>query len=132
MISLIHPSDTLINTNSEFCKQFNERSDQLYEKDVPLGVQLKALSDRTFTFDIRSPPTSYLIKKAAEIQKGASNPNPDAAPVGYITPEQVYEIARIKHRDAARSHLPLESVARSVVGTAISIGVRVRDAPKED
>ena len=55
---------------AEFCKQFNDRSQQIYEKDVPLSVRLTALSDRTFTFDIRSPPTSYLIKKAVGIEKG--------------------------------------------------------------
>jgi large subunit ribosomal protein L11 len=90
-------------------------------------VQLTALSDRSFTFEIRSPPTSYLIKKAANIEKGANHPNPDALPVGYISPEQVYEIARIKHQDKHRAYLPLEGVARSVVGTATSIGVRVRE-----
>eukprot|EP00978_Attheya_sp_CCMP212_P044778 scaffold322484_cov63-Attheya_sp.AAC.1 len=112
---------------SEFCKQFNEKTDGLYEKNTPLGVQLSALSDRSFTFDVRSPPTSYLVKKAAGVTKGPAEPNPDK-PSGYITPEAVYEIAKIKQRDSMRWHLPLKGIARSVVGTARSIGIHVKEA----
>jgi large subunit ribosomal protein L11 len=115
----------------EFCKQFNERSEKMYKKDTPLSVELNAMSDRSFTFDIRSPPTSYLILQAAGVQKGASNPNAES-PIGYITPEQVYEIARIKQRDEMRFHLPLESIARSVVGSAKTMGVAVREEQEED
>ena len=111
----------------EFCKQFNERSDQIYKKETPLSVQLTAMSDRSFTFDIRSPPTSYLILQAAGLKQGASRPSPDSRPVGYITPEHVYEIAKMKQKDDLRWHLPLEGIARSVVGTAKSMGVGVRE-----
>jgi large subunit ribosomal protein L11 len=116
---------------TEFCKQFNERSEKVYKKDTPLSVELNAMSDRSFTFDIRSPPTSYLILKAAGLQKGASSPNSES-PIGYITPEQVYEIARIKQRDEMRFHLPLESIARSVLGSAKTMGVAVREEQEED
>ena len=111
---------------AEFCKQFNERSESLYEKGVPLGVQLSAYSDRSFTFDIRSPPTSYLILKCAGMDKGPTQPNPEVAS-GYITPEAVYEIAKMKHADEMRHHLPLEGVARSVIGSAKTMGVQVRE-----
>ena len=110
---------------AEFCKQFNDRSQQIYEKDIPLSVRLTALSDRTFTFDIRSPPTSYLIKKAVGIEKGPNAPNPDNA-VAYITPEAIYEISKIKQKDDMSWHIPLESIARSVIGTAHSIGIQVK------
>uniref|UniRef100_A0A7S0BXR5 Large ribosomal subunit protein uL11m n=1 Tax=Proboscia inermis TaxID=420281 RepID=A0A7S0BXR5_9STRA len=112
---------------AEFCKQFNERSEKMYSKETPLGVRLSALSDRSFTFDIRSPPTSYLIKQAAGVSKGSSLPGSESSVVGYITPEQIYEIARIKHTDNFRKQDPLEGVARSVVGTAFSCGIKVRE-----
>lgn len=119
---------------AEFCKQFNDQSASLYAKGVPLGVLMSAFSDRSFKFEIRSPPTSYLVLKCAGLAKGPALPNPEVAS-GYITPEAVYEIARIKHGDAMRWHLPLEGVARSVIGTAQTMGVQVRehdDIPKEE
>jgi large subunit ribosomal protein L11 len=82
---------------AEFCKQFNERTQDLYEKDVPLGVKLAAMSDRSFTFQVRSPPTAYLIKRCLgkQSEKGPSEPTIEK-PWGYITPEAVYEIAKLK------------------------------------
>lgn len=116
---------------AEFCKQFNEFTEPTYEKETPLQVQLAALSDRSFTFSVRTPPTSYLIKKAAGVDKGPEIVNPEV-PIGFITPEAVYEIAKIKHADDMRWHLPLEGVANSVVGTAKSIGIHVREANEVD
>mmetsp|Transcript_41585 Transcript_41585/g.71200 ORF Transcript_41585/g.71200 Transcript_41585/m.71200 type:complete len:158 (-) Transcript_41585:84-557(-) len=118
---------------AEFCKQFNEKTESMYEKGVPLGVLLSAFTDRSFKFEVRSPPTSYLIKKCAGLEKGPSNPSPEV-PSGFITPEAVYEIAKMKHADEMRWHLPLEGVARSVIGTAKTMGVQVReydDTPKK-
>jgi large subunit ribosomal protein L11 len=112
---------------AEFCKQFNEKTVDVYEKDVPLSVRLSAMSDRSFTFQVKTPPTTYLIKRVVGMDKGPSSPNPDA-PVAYITPEAVYEIAKIKQLDEMRKHLPLEGIARSVVGTCRSMGVQVREA----
>ena len=113
---------------ADFCKQFNDKTEALgYEKETPLTVQLSALSDRSFTFDVRSPPTSYLVKKAAGVDKGPNSPNADT-PVGFITPEAVYEIAKVKSADQHRWHLPLDGVARSVIGTARSMGIRVKES----
>lgn len=113
---------------AEFCKQFNERSESIgYVKDTPLSVILYAMSDRSFTFDVKSPPTSYLLKKAAGMDKGPGNPNADR-PAGFVTPEMVYEIAKVKIQDEGRWHLPLEGVAKSVVGTAKSMGIQVRES----
>ena len=111
---------------AEFCKQFNERTESVYEKDILLSIRLSAMSDRSFTFDVRSPPTSYLIKRVVGLDKGPAQPNPDA-PVAYISPEAVYEIAKIKQQDEMRWHLPLEGIARSVVGTCGTMGVAVRE-----
>jgi len=112
---------------ADFCKQFNERTENVYEKDVLLSTKLSALSDRSFTFDVRSPPTSYLIKRAIGLDQGPGSPNPEK-PVAFISPEAVYEIAKIKQEDDLLWHLPLEGIARSVVGTCRSMGVAVREA----
>jgi len=113
---------------AQFCKDFNDKSGEIYEKDVPLRVELRAMSDRTYTFNIRSPPTSWLIKQAAGITKGPNSPSDEA--FGYITPEMVHYIALIKQGDDNTWHIPLEGLARQVVGTAKSMGVVV--AEEED
>ena len=112
---------------ADFCKKFNEKSEQLYKKDVPLGVRLHANSDRSFTFDIRTPATSYLIKKVVGLEKGPKNPDPNN-PIAYITPEMIYEIAKIKQTDDMRHHISLDSVARSVAGQARTMGIICREA----
>jgi large subunit ribosomal protein L11 len=112
---------------AEFCKQFNDKSQTIYKKEVPLSVRLHALSDRSFKFDIRSPPVTYLVKQVVGIGKGPSHASMDS-PTGYITPEAVYEIAKIKQQDDHMWHLPLEGIARSVVGTCRTLGVQVREA----
>mmetsp|Transcript_1015 Transcript_1015/g.2958 ORF Transcript_1015/g.2958 Transcript_1015/m.2958 type:complete len:151 (-) Transcript_1015:307-759(-) len=117
---------------AQFCKDFNEKSDTMYERDTPVSVELNALSDRTYTFDIRSPPTSWLIKQSIGMDKGPGSPNAGKMPSGHITPEAVYEIARIKQKDSHRWHIPLEGVARSVLGTAKSMGVVVKAADPEE
>lgn len=109
---------------AEFCKQFNEKTETMYEKGVPLRVLLSAFTDRSFQFKVRAPSTSWLILQCAGLEKGPDSPTLDN-PAGYITPEAVYEIAKIKHTDDTMFHLPLESVARSVTGTAVSCGVKV-------
>uniref|UniRef100_A0A7S2R1A4 Large ribosomal subunit protein uL11m n=1 Tax=Eucampia antarctica TaxID=49252 RepID=A0A7S2R1A4_9STRA len=117
---------------AEFCKQFNEKSDQIgYERDTPLPVVLSAMSDRTFTFEVRSPPTSYLIKKVTGVEKGPNHPNAEDLPVAFLSPEAVYEIAKIKQQDDMMWHLPLEGIARSIVGTAKSMGISVREHKEE-
>mmetsp|Transcript_10306 Transcript_10306/g.14560 ORF Transcript_10306/g.14560 Transcript_10306/m.14560 type:complete len:148 (-) Transcript_10306:157-600(-) len=112
---------------AEFCKQFNDKTRDMYEGDTPLGVILSAFNDRTFTFEVKSPPTSFLIKKASGITKGPTSPSPDVVHAT-ITPEAVYEIAKIKQQDSMRWHLPLEGIAKSVLGTCKSMGVQVREA----
>lgn len=116
---------------AEFCKQFNEKTEPIYKKDIPLSVRLHALSDRSFTLDIRSPSVSWLVLQAAGLEKGPSNPNPER-PVAHIPLEAVYEIAKIKHADDMRWHLPLEGVARSVVSTARNMGVGIREPSADD
>lgn len=113
---------------AEFCKQFNDRTDPMYEKDIPLTVKLAALSDRSFTFQVHTPPTAYLIRRSLGIhnEKGPSEPNIET-PSAFISPESVYEIAKLKQQDEMRWHLPLEGIARSVEGTARSMGIKVKE-----
>lgn len=115
---------------ADFCKKFNEATEKSYQKDTVLRVRLHALSDRTFKFDVRGPSTSYLLKRAAGIEKGPGNNKPDID-FAYITPEAVYEIAKIRQQDDNLWHLPLEGIARSVLGTARSMGIRVKEAEDE-
>ena len=114
---------------AQFCKDFNEKSETMYEKETPLRVELRALSDRSYTFEIRSPPTAWLIKQASGVKKGPNAPSVDK-PAGSITPEAIYEIAKIKQADDNRWHLPLEGIARSVIGTARSMGIQVKEEGK--
>ena len=122
----------------DFCKKFNEQSlsadpklNTGYIKDTPLNVILNANSDRSYTFTIRSPSTSFLIKRAVQMKdmRGPGNTSPDPSKaVAFIRSEAIYEIAKIKQKDDNMWHLPLESIARSVVGTCKSMGVHVRDS----
>jgi large subunit ribosomal protein L11 len=116
---------------AEFCKQFNDKSLAVYNKDIPVSVLLNAYADRSFSFVIRSPPTSYLIKQVTGMKQGPKLPTA-ASPVATISPEAVYEIARIKQRDDHRHHLPLEGIARSVIGSCHSMGVVVVDENNDD
>ena len=115
---------------AEFCKQFNERTEPIYERETPLSVSLSAMSDRSFTFNVKSPPTSYLLKKAAGLEKGAESTVPDR-PTAFVTPEAIYEIAKVKQQDDIMWHLPLESIAQSVIGTARSMGIAVKEAQED-
>ena len=112
---------------AEFCKQFNETSiSDGWIRDTPLAVRLSAMSDRSFTFTIRSPSTPYLIKKVLGITKGPAKASVDK-PTAYISPEMVYEIAKIKIKDDFAANMSLEALCHCVIGTCRSMGVQVRE-----
>jgi len=105
----------------EFCKQYNARTKDQPGMVVPAVVTIH--SDRSFTFEIKTPPASVLIKKAAGLAKGSPVPNRDK--VGQITRAQLEEIAQVKMPDLnTRS---LEAACRMIAGTARSMGVQVVD-----
>ncbi|HEY2567126.1 MAG TPA: 50S ribosomal protein L11 [Candidatus Aquirickettsiella sp.] len=104
----------------EFCKAFNART-QSSEKGMPMPVVITVYSDRSFTFIIKTPPASYLIMKAAAINKGSSIPNKNK--VGKITRKQLAEIATIKMPDLTAGDL--EAAMRTIAGTARNMGVEV-------
>jgi len=106
----------------DFCKEFNARTSHV-EPGVPTPTLITVQPDRSFTFITKTPPTSYFLKKAAGIEKGTGRPGHEI--IGTISVKHVYEIAKIKQTDEHLKHLKLESIARSVIGTARTLGVQV-------
>jgi large subunit ribosomal protein L11 len=106
----------------DFCKEFNAKTAHL-DPGVPVPTVIMVQPDRTFTFATKTPPASYFLKKAAGIDKGAGKPGHETT--GTISLKHVYEIAKIKATDEHMKHIPLESVARMIVGSAKSLGVQV-------
>ena len=104
----------------EFCKAFNARTQSL-EPGLPIPVVITAFSDKSFTFIMKTPPASVLIKKAAKLAKGSPKPHTDK--VGSITRAQVEEIAKTKMPDLTASDL--EAAVRTIAGSARSMGVTV-------
>ena len=105
---------------TEFCKAFNAQT-QKVEPGLPLPVVITAYSDKSFTFIIKTPPVTVLIKKAAGIESGSAKPHTDK--VGKITRTQAEEIAKQKMPDLTAADL--EAATRSVAGSARSMGVIV-------
>ncbi|KAI5120509.1 hypothetical protein M0805_000094 [Coniferiporia weirii] len=106
----------------DFCKEFNARTAHI-EPGVPVPTLITVQPDRSFTFITKTPLTTYLIKKAAGIEKGSGKPGLDI--IGTISLKHVYEIAKIKATDEHVKHLHLESIASTVIGTARSLGIQV-------
>jgi large subunit ribosomal protein L11 len=104
----------------EFCKTFNAQT-QGIEPGLPLPVVITAYADKSFTFIIKTPPASVLIKKAAKIDKGSPKPHTDK--VGKLTRAQVEEIAKQKMKDLTAADL--DAAMRTVAGSARSMGVIV-------
>ena len=104
----------------EFCKQFNAATQKL-EPGLPTPVVITVYSDRSFTFITKTPPASTLIKKAAGLTSGSSNPN--TKKVGTITQAQVEEIAKQKMPDLNAGSL--ETACLMIAGSARSMGVEV-------
>ncbi|TAK65811.1 MAG: 50S ribosomal protein L11 [Betaproteobacteria bacterium] len=104
----------------EFCKAFNAQT-QKVEPGLPLPVVITAFADKSFTFIIKTPPASVLIKKAAGIDKGSKVPHTDK--VGKLTRAQAEEIAKTKMPDLTASDL--DAAVRTIAGSARSMGVIV-------
>ena len=107
----------------EFCKAFNAQT-QKVEPGLPLPVVITAYADKSFTFIIKTPPVTVLIKKAAGLDKGSPRPHTDK--VGKITLKQVEEIAKVKMPDLNAA--TLEAAMKTVAGSARSMGVVVEGA----
>ncbi len=104
----------------QFCKEFNAQTQKM-EKGTPLPVVITVYSDNSFTFITKTPPASVLLKKAAGIQSGSSNPN--TKKVGRVTRTQIEEIAKTKQPDLNAADL--EAAMRTIAGSARSMGLEV-------
>jgi large subunit ribosomal protein L11 len=104
----------------EFCKAFNAQTQKM-EPGLALPVVITAYADKSFTFIIKTPPASVLIKKAAKIDKGSPKPHTDK--VGKITRAQAEEIAKTKMPDLTAASL--EAGVRTIAGSARSMGITV-------
>ncbi|XZR52759.1 MAG: 50S ribosomal protein L11 [Enterobacteriaceae bacterium] len=105
----------------DFCKKFNNLTNN-FEKGTPIPVVIKIYSDKTFKFDIKTPPTTFLIKKKIGIKLGSDKPNKNI--IGSISYLQIKEIAKIKFIDMTGSNI--EAVINSIKGTAISMGLTIK------
>ena len=104
----------------EFCKAFNAQT-QSIEKGLPIPVVITVYNDRSFTFIMKTPPASILLKKAAGIQKGSGEPNTNK--VGKVTREQLEEIANMKMPDLTAADM--DAAVRTIAGSARAMGLDV-------
>ena len=106
----------------EFCKAFNAKTESV-EKGLPIPVVITVYSDRSFTFETKTPPAAVLIMKAIGISKGSSVPNVDK--VGKITRAQLEDIATAKEPDLTAASM--DAAVKTIAGSARSMGVEVED-----
>jgi large subunit ribosomal protein L11 len=104
----------------DFCKAVNAQS-QAMEPGLPIPVVITAFADKSFTFVLKTPPATVLIKKAAKIDKGSSKPHTDK--VGKITRAQAEDIAKTKMPDLTAADL--DAAVRTIAGSARSMGITV-------
>ncbi len=102
----------------EFCKAFNAQT-QGVESGAPVPVVISVYSDRSFTFTMKTPPASYLLKKAAGIKSGSGRPNTEK--VGKVTRAQLEEIATTKAADLTAADM--DAAVRTLAGSARSMGI---------
>ena len=107
----------------EFCKSFNAKTKDM-EQGTPIPVKITVFSDRSFTFEMRTPPASFFLKKAAKIDARArKDPGRDVA--GSVTMAQVREIAKLKIKDLNTDDV--EAAAKTIAGSARSMGLEVKE-----
>ena len=104
----------------EFCKSFNAQT-QSYEPGLKLPVVITAYADKSFTFVLKSPPATVLLKKAAKIEKGSGRAHLDK--VGKVTREQLEEIAKVKIKDLTAADM--DAAVKTIAGSARSMGLVV-------
>src|SRR6201987_5574735 len=104
----------------EFCKAFNAQT-QSMEPGLPIPVVITAFADKSFTFVMKTPPATVLIKKAARVEKGSSKPHTDK--VGKISRSQAEEIAKAKMPDLTAANL--DAAVKTIAGSARSMGITV-------
>ena len=106
----------------EFCKAFNAQTQKM-EKGMPIPVVITTYQDRSFTFELKTPPVSYFLKKAAGLESGSKTPGVTSA--GQVTRKQVREIAEQKMKDLNCDSI--ESAMKMIEGSARSMGLAVTE-----
>ncbi|NKI19628.1 50S ribosomal protein L11 [Spongiibacter sp. KMU-166] len=104
----------------EFCKAFNAQTQEM-EKGMPIPVVITVYADRSFTFTTKTPPASFLLKKAAGVKSGSGTPN--TKKVGKVTRAQLEEIATLKMPDLTASDM--DAAVRTIAGSARAAGIEV-------
>jgi large subunit ribosomal protein L11 len=104
----------------EFCKAFNAKTESI-EKGAPVPVVITVYEDRSFTFETKTPPASFLLLKAAGVKSGSGRPNTDK--VGSVTRAQLEEIAKAKEPDLTAASL--DAAVNTIAGSARSMGLKV-------
>ncbi|MDE4134886.1 50S ribosomal protein L11 [Phaeobacter sp. QD34_3] len=105
----------------EFCKAFNAKTQEM-EPGAPCPTVITYYQDKSFTMDIKTPPASYYLKKAAKVKSGANNPSRET--VGTVTVAQVREIAEAKMKDLSANDV--EAAMQIILGSARSMGIEVK------
>jgi large subunit ribosomal protein L11 len=106
----------------DFCKQFNDATKDI-TAGTPMRVFITVRPDRTFSYVVRPPMTSWFLKKAAAIEKGAGQPGHEVA--GSVSLKHVFEIARVKSKDPELSDVSLQKICAQIAGSARSMGIKV-------
>jgi large subunit ribosomal protein L11 len=106
----------------EFCKSFNAATQQM-EKGMPIPVVITIYSDKSFTYQMKTPPASYFLKKAAKLEKGGATPG--RTPAGSVTKAQCREIAKQKLKDL--NAVDLDQATKIIMGSARSMGLSVQE-----
>jgi large subunit ribosomal protein L11 len=106
----------------EFCKAFNAQTQKM-EKNTPIPVVITTYQDRSFTFELKTPPVSYFLKKAAKLESGSKTPGREVA--GSVTKAQINEIAKEKMKDLNCDSI--EAAAKMIAGSARSMGLTVAE-----
>ena len=104
----------------EFCKAFNAATNEL-EKGMPIPTIITVYADRSFSFETKTPPATFLLKKAARLQKGATEPGKQT--VGRVTRKQLKEIAEVKMKDLNANDI--DAAAKIIEGSARAMGLEV-------
>ncbi|MBU2882083.1 50S ribosomal protein L11 [Psychrosphaera sp. B3R10] len=104
----------------EFCKAFNAKTGEM-EKGAPVPVVITVYNDRSFTFETKTPPAAYLLKKAAGIKSGSGRPNTEK--VGTVTRAQLEEIVKTKEPDLTAASM--DAAVRTIAGSARAMGLNV-------
>ena len=106
----------------EFCKGFNAKTQEM-EKGMPIPVTITVFSDKSFSFEMKTPPASYFLKKAAKLSSGSKTPGRDF--VGTVTMDDIRKIAETKMADLNAN--TIDAAAMMIAGSARSMGIQVKE-----